>query len=120
METKEKGYFTIEQIDRMNLKTMANQLSEPWTGQDLMAFLIVCSDRGMQLGLSAKEAKQSVVDFYCTTPAEQIMEDMEVMSQTPEFQSVLQIEKMIHEDHEGFMKAIEEIEKRGGFPDELG
>lgn len=109
MSTKE-GFFTIEEMDRMNLKSMANPLHEPWNGLHLMAFLVTATDKGVQNGLSPDESKAKVVEYYCTNTSDQIVSDLEVMSKTPEFHSAMQIQKMMHQDPKGMAAAIEAIE----------
>ena len=111
MNGTQEGYFTEEQCDRMNLKTMANPLPVPWNGHHLLALLVHSSDLGVQLsGMSPEDSKQTVVDWYCKTPADDVVDVLETMSREPEFQALLQFQEMVHRDPEGVAKAIEAIE----------
>ncbi|MDA7436670.1 hypothetical protein N8654_03180 [Synechococcus sp. AH-601-B19] len=113
--TEQDGFFTIEDMDRMNLKTMANPLHEPWNGQHLMALLVTVADLGIQGGISPAEAKADVVSYYCTNTSEKIVSDLEVMSKTPEFQAAYQLQQMMHENPEAMARAFEAI-KNGWRP----
>lgn len=74
-----EGFFTEEQLDRMNIKTMANELPEPYNGNHLFALLMLMSaertselmEEGNEKSIAlSNRSKQDVVDWYCSTPAE--------------------------------------------------
>ena len=109
MNGKQTGYFTEEDLDRMNLKSMANPLHEPWDGHHLMAFLVTAADYGIQQGMSPEESKDKVVEYYCTNTSEQIIKDLEVMSKTPQFHAVLELQRLMYADPEGVAEAFEAI-----------
>ena len=106
-----KGYFTEEQMDRANLKTMANPLPVPWHGGHLLALLVYTSDLGVQMThMTPAEAKQETIDWYCTTPTDKVVETLETMSKEPGFQTILQIQEFMHRDPEKFEEALRAIE----------
>lgn len=105
------GFFTEAQLDRANLKTMVNQLPPPWTGNHLLALLVVLSDKGTEYtDLPPKEAKQKVIDWYCTNRTEVIVEALENMVEDTEFQMVLEFQRMMHQEPELLRQAIEAVE----------
>ena len=105
------GYFTIEQMDRANLKTMANPLPDPWTGSHLLALLVVLSDIGIIKDLSPKESKQAVIEWYCTTRTPEIVEALELYSKWDEFKTVMEIQRLVHTNPEGLKEALDAIEQ---------
>lgn len=111
MNATQEGYFSEEQVDRMNLKTMANQLPVPWNGMHLMALLVYLSDLGVQMnGMSPEDSKQHIVDWYCQSPADEVVDALETMSREPGFQSILQFQEFAHRDPEALQRALDAIE----------
>ena len=117
-QTQELGYFTPDQVTRMNLKTIGNQLREPWDGDHLLSLLVVKSDYGMKSGLSSDEAKQAVVDWYCAATVDEVMQELELMSEDDNFISHTTVMKFMHADPVGFQKAMDAIDRgwRPGMP----
>ena len=117
-QTQEVGYFTETQLDRMNMKTMGNQLREPWDGDHLLSMLVVKSDYGIKSGLSPDEAKQAVVDRYCAATADEVMQELELMSEDENFIAHTTVVKYMHADPVGFQKALDAIDRgwRPGMP----
>lgn len=105
------GYFTIEQMDRANLKTMGNPLIAPWTGSHLLSLLIVLADKGVWRDLDTVERKEAVIDWYCRTPVDGVVEALEQYSDTEEFKTVMQIQKMAHERPVELKRALDAIAK---------
>ena len=105
-----EGYFTIEQMDRANLKTMANPLPAPWNGSHLLSLLIVLSDMGVVRDMSSKDSKENVVEWYCTTKTDDVVEALRRFSHSDEFKAVMQIQEMAATRPNELRKAIEAIE----------
>ena len=107
---QQKGYFSEEQLDRANLKTMANPLPVPWNGSHLLALLVYSADLGVQMThMTPEEAKQECIDWYCQAPVDKVVEALETMSKEPEFQTILQIQEYIHREPERFEEALDAI-----------
>ena len=108
--TNNHGYFTEEQMDRANLKTMANPLPVPWNGHHLLALLVYTADLGVTVGdLSPAESKHEVIDWYCTTPVEGVVKALEILSTEPGFQMILQFQELMHSDPEAVERALHAI-----------
>ena len=105
------GYFTESQLDRMNIKTLANPLTYPWNGHDLLAMLVVITDMAIAEGCPDDEARQGTVDWYCRTPSEGIIEELEKVSRLEVFQQHRRIVEFMHDDPEAFMRMMEKIEQ---------
>ena len=109
-QTQELGYFTEDQVDRMNCKTMANMLREPWNGQHLLTMLVILSDMGVERGLTPDEAKADVVEWYCGATVDEVTEQLEMMSHRDDFQKHYQVIQFMHADPVGFQKAMDAIQ----------
>ena len=111
MNGTQEGYFTEEQCDRMNLKTMANPLTAPWNGHHLLSLLVYLSDLGVTMNdMTPDESKNDVVEWYCRTPADEVVDSLETMSREPAFQAILQFQELAHRDPEGLQRALDAIE----------
>lgn len=108
---QQSGYFSEQQCDRMNLKTMANPLTAPWNGHHLLSLLVYTSDLAVATaGVSPDEAKQQVTEWYCTSTVEEVVEALESMSKEPTFQAILQFQEMVHRDPEALERALKAVE----------
>ena len=110
-QTQELGYFSEEQVDRMNMKTLGNILREPWNGQHLLTMLVILSDMGVEHGLTPDEAKADVVEWYCGATADEVTDQLEMMSRRDDFQKHYQVMEFMHADPVGFQKMLEAIQK---------
>lgn len=110
-QTQDLGYFTEDQVDRMNYKTMANMLREPWNGQHLLTMLVILSDMGVEHGLAPDEAKADVVDWYCKSTVDEVTDQLEMMSRRDDFQKHYQVMEFMHADPVGFQKAMDAIDR---------
>jgi hypothetical protein len=73
--TTQEGFFTDDQLDRMNFKGLANELPEGFDGHQLLALLVVKTKEGA-LSQDFADARQSVVDWYCSTTAEAVADEI--------------------------------------------
>ena len=110
--TQKDGFFSIEQIDRMNLKTLSNELPQGYDGQQLMALLTTkVYDKTRLEELSHAEATQAVVDWYCATTAEDVARAINVYGGCTEYQSRLQVLNFLHtapaDEVEKFMEFVD-------------
>jgi len=107
--TQEDGFFSAEQIDRMNLKTLANELPEGYDGQQLMALLStkVC-EKTRLMNTPFNEARQAVVDWYCATPANDVARAINIYGGCTEYQCRLEVMNFLHSASEEELQDFEE------------
>ena len=89
---------------------MANQLPEPWDGHHLMA-LLCCMAWGIQHDekISIPEAKQGVIDWYCSSSVDVVVNAMENYKETNQFKGAVMIQEMMHSDPERVEEALTAI-----------
>ena len=73
--TTQEGFFTDDQLDRLNFKTMGNELPEGFDGNQLLALLVSKTKERAETAEFA-EARQSVVDWYCRSTAEEVADEI--------------------------------------------
>lgn len=106
------GYFTEEQMDRCNLKTMANPLPYPWDGHHLMALLVLQTDLSKKVsGLSHDVCKQETVDWYCTSTVETVLEALNEAVKVPQFHAICKIQEMMHSNPDEFLEFVEQVKR---------
>ena len=102
-------FFTEQQLDRINLKTMATPLPGSYTGNDLMALLVT---RAKSKRPSLDEwVIQDTVEWYCRAKPYEVDTAFDKYKQTELFQGHLTIITMMHEQPEALERALEAIEK---------
>ena len=105
------GFFTEAQLDRCNLKTLANELPYGYNGDMLLAGLVYSANKGISdYGLSSEEAKDKVVDWYCTTPVEPITEWLDGLQDIPDYIDHLRFISWMHEDPALVAEAIQAVQ----------
>lgn len=105
------GFFTEEQVDRCNMKTLATPIPAPFDGHHVMALMVYSANLGMvRAGLSAEKSKQAAVDYYCSLTPEKFVEAIESIADEPAFIATLQIQEWMHHDPEAVARAVEAIE----------
>jgi hypothetical protein len=73
--TTQEGFFTDEQLDRMNFKTLTNELPEGFDGHQVLALLVTKTKERAEKA-EFVEARQSVVDWYCMSKAEEVADEI--------------------------------------------
>jgi hypothetical protein len=106
------GFFTEEQLDRINLKTMATPLPGNYTGQELMSLLVTRTKEN-----ESELATQDTTEWYCRAKPSEVQAAFNTYEKTTVFQKHFQILTLMHERPEEFQKAMEAIEN-GWRPEE--
>ena len=101
-------FFTEDQMDRMNLKTMATPLPEGYTGSDLMSLLVTRSRQNK--GVSDLSI-QDTVDFYCRITTSEVQAEFDRLESTKDYKLNREIIELMHERPEELERALEAIEK---------
>lgn len=102
MSTTDVGFFKEAELDRINMKTLGNQLPEPYEGSDLMALLftkVYESDRDSLV------AKRQVIEWYCKSPVADVVKELEAYADNEEYENYLRLFRFMHTATE------EELEK---------
>ena len=111
MSTTDLGFFSESELDRINLKTIGNQLPEPYQGSDLFALLMTKvyeSDRDSLV------AKRQAIDWYCRTPVEEVVKELEAYADNEDYQGCLRVLKFVH------TASKEELEQLTNYLDKSG
>ena len=93
MSTTDVGFFKEAELDRINMKTLGNQLPEPYEGADLFALLLTKiyeSDRDSLV------AKRQVIDWYCKSPVADVVKELETYADNEEYENYLRLMKFMH------------------------
>lgn len=91
--TVDVGFFKEAELDRINMKTLCNQLPKPYNGTDLMALLFTKSyecDEDVHVG------KRQVIDWYCSAQVTEVVGELEAYANKEEFQNYLQLMEFMH------------------------
>ena len=110
--TNGKGYFSEEQVDRINLKTMANPI-DPYSGHDLLALLVTLCDEGVggDWELDPVEAKDKVTEWYCTNTSDVVVEMLDAFQDNEKYWAVKEFQKLIHAYPKQVAEAIDAVER---------
>ena len=105
------GFFTEEQLDRMNFKSLANPLPKPWNGHHLFALLTcVCDWAIKNEDMTPAECKQLVVDWYCGAPVSEVDESLSDWKGNEQFRLAYEFMVFMHDQPERVQEAIKAIE----------
>ena len=111
MITDSNGFLSIEQLDRVNLKTMNNGgLPEPYGEGDIYGALKAVAIWHQEEGpveLTSAEATQIAVDWYCTSTQESVIGTFERLADNPVYEGVKALVKCMHENPALAAKAID-------------
>ena len=121
MTTNANGFLSIEQLDRVNLKTMANGgLPEPFDEGDVFGALKCVAIWHQEEGpveLSSDEAVEKAVDWYCTATTEQVVDAFNRLQDSPIYQGSKQLISLMHQfGHEQVEEAFGAV-RNGWTPD---
>lgn len=73
-----QGFFSEEEMDRLNIKTLLDPLPEGVEQEDVLAVLVHQSiSVGSQL-LSLADAKTKVIDWYCSSSIEKLIPQIQL------------------------------------------
>lgn len=96
MNKTQEGFFTEAEMDRMNLKTMANQLPEGYNGCMLMAML---TTKHSEIYSERKDdliARRQVIDWYCQATADQVAIEINRYMDNQEYKEKIELMKIMH------------------------
>lgn len=106
MSTEQTGYLSEAQLDRVNLKTMAQGgLPEPYAEWDIFGALKATQQWYLDEGpeeLTSEEALEKAVDWYCTTPNNEVVRAFERLQDNHLFKTTRELVQLIHHHPEAY------------------
>jgi hypothetical protein len=104
------GFLSPDQLDRVNLKTMAQGgIPEPYSEGDIFASLMVVKDWYLNEGpkyISRDDATAEAVEWYCSNPTETIVKAFVRFNSNPLYQNTKLLVEAMHQNPDLVEKAI--------------
>ena len=117
MTTNANGFLSIEQLDRVNLKTLAQGgLPEPYGQGDLFGLFKALQVGYEAGGLNSHEALDAAVSWYCIHTNEEVVAMLKSYEDNELFQATRYVVNAMHENPERFQQAIDAV-NNGWTPD---
>lgn len=112
MNKTQDGFFTEAEMDRMNLKTMANGLPKGYDGVMLLSML---TTKHSEIYSERKDdliARRQVIDWYCQATADQVALEIDKYKDNKEYKDKIELMKLMHSiPKDKFNALMEEIAK---------
>ncbi len=111
MTTSSSGFLTEAQLDRVNLKTMAQGgLPAPYTEGDIFGALKVTQEWHLTEGpveVTKEEALQLAVDWYCTNDNNTVVEAFERLKDNNLYKVTHELVTLINENPKAWAAFLE-------------
>ena len=112
MNETQEGFFNEAEMDRLNAKTMANELPEGYNGCMLLSML---STKHSEIYSERKDdlvARRQVIDWYCQATADQVALEIDRYKDNDEYKGKIELMKLMHSiPKDKFNALMEEIAK---------